>query len=98
VDVELLDDGSAVATWIEYGGAGAPASFRARRVEASGRASEPITIAPMTSDRSAGYPRVARRGSELVFAWTESIAPVPGQERRSQVRTASARLLSSRRD
>jgi hypothetical protein len=96
VDVELLDDRSAVATWIEYGGSGA-ASFRARRVEASGRASLPVTIAPMTSDRSAGYPRLARHGSELVFAWTESTAPAPGQERRLQVRTASARLLSERR-
>ena len=68
VDVELLDDGSAIASWIES--AASITEFRVRRVEPSGVRSQPTTIAPMTTARSSGYPRIARNGTELVMAWT----------------------------
>jgi hypothetical protein len=67
VDVEMLDDGSAVATWVEF--ADDRSQFRLRRVEPSGMRSQSITI--NGSSRVSGYPRVARSGNELVFAWTE---------------------------
>jgi hypothetical protein len=70
VDVELMPDGSAVASWIEF--ADDRAQFRARRVDPSGRRSESTTIAGMERDRASGYPRIALSGDELVFAWTES--------------------------
>jgi hypothetical protein len=69
VDVEMLDDGSAVATWVEF--ADARSQFRMRRVEPSGMRSASITI--NGDGRVSGYPRVARSGNELVFAWTEGV-------------------------
>ena len=67
VDVELLDDGSAVATWVEL--AEGRARFRMRRVEPGGSRSAAFDIA---SERVTGYPRIGRSGDELLFAWTES--------------------------
>ena len=69
VDVEMLDDGSAVATWVEF--ADNRSQFRMRRVEPSGMRSAAITI--NGDGRVSGYPRVARSGNELVFAWTEGV-------------------------
>lgn len=69
VDVEMLDDGSAVATWVEF--ADDRSQFRMRRVEPSGMRSAAITI--NGDGRVSGYPRVARNGNELVFAWTEGV-------------------------
>jgi hypothetical protein len=83
VDVELLDDRSAIATWIEF--ADGRAQFSARRVEASGRKSAAIPVTGLNAGRSSGYPRVARAGNELVFAWTET-GDTPA------VRTAVARI------
>ena len=82
VDVELLDDGSAAVSWIEV--VGQAAEFRVRRVTTADRGA-PTTIAPLTSGRSSGYPRMARAGGELLFAWTES-GDTP------QVRTAAITL------
>jgi hypothetical protein len=67
VDVEMLDDGSAVATWVEF--ADDRSQFRMRRIEPSGMRSSSITI--NGNSRVSGYPRVARSGKELVFTWTE---------------------------
>jgi hypothetical protein len=83
VDVQLLPSGSAVATWIEF--ADGRAQFTARLVEPSGRKGSAIAVAGMNAGRSSGYPRMARFGDELVFAWTET-GDKPG------VRTAIARL------
>jgi hypothetical protein len=85
VDVELLGDGSAAVTWIEF--ANQRSAFRMRRVERNGSRSASVAVAAITSGRSSGYPRLVRRGNELIFAWTE-----PGET--SQVRTAVARLAS----
>lgn len=90
VDVELLPDGSAAVSWIEF--AHQRSQFRIRRVDGSGSRSESLSVAGISANRSSGYPRMARAGSELVFAWTDT-------QDGSYVRTASARLnggLSSR--
>jgi hypothetical protein len=83
VDVELLADGSAAVTWIEF--ADQRSQFRIRRIERSGAKSSSSTVAGIAASRASGYPRLARRRNELLFAWTE-----PGD--RPQVRTAVARL------
>ncbi len=89
VDVEMLADGSAIATWIESASSGA--QLRARRVEASGRRSVPVTITEMSASRSSGYPRMALSGQELVFAWTEVAPGSPaGSGSTMRVRTAAA--------
>ena len=81
VDLELLPDGSALATWIEFaplredasgGKPGARAQFSVRRIEANGTRSAPVTIAGIAGSRSSGYPRAAVANGEVVFAWTEA--------------------------
>jgi len=71
VDIEMLDDGSAVAAWIEF--ANQRSTLRARRVEASGAKSAAVSIAgaPGTG-RVGGVPRMVRSGNELVFAWVDT--------------------------
>ena len=84
VDVELLPDGGAVASWIEF--AELRAQFRMRVIPAAGAPGQPQNIAALEGSRASGYPRLARSGKTLVFAWTESQAGA------LQVKTASARL------
>ena len=92
VDIELLPDGSAVATWIETTPGGT--QFRARRVEPSAQVSEALTVADVQATRASGYPRVAVHRDELVFAWTDTDA---GSSSRSpRVHTAVARLPETR--
>ena len=70
VDIELLADGSALATWIEF--SDQRAQFRARKIEPNGRRSASVAIAGIAGSRSSGYPRAAVANGEVVFAWTES--------------------------
>lgn len=84
VDVELMPDGGAVATWIEF--ADQRAQFRVRRVDPSGAKSPAVTVSGIAGSRTSGYPRLARHGDELVFAWTEST------DGRTQVKTAASQL------
>jgi len=71
VEIEMLDDGSAVAAWMEF--ANQRSQFRVRRIEASGAKSAPVTVAGAAgTGRAGGVPRMARSGSELVFAWVDT--------------------------
>ena len=83
VDVELMLDGSAAVSWIEL--AGQQAAFKVRRVEPTGQRSAAVTVTDIGANRNSGYPRMARRGAELVFAWT-------GTDDSLRVQTAAARL------
>lgn len=69
VQVVLLEDGSAAATWIES--AGGVQTFKVRRVGTDG-ARGPASIIAEHLGRE--YPRLVRHGSELLFAWVESPA------------------------
>lgn len=73
VDVELLDDGRAVVTWLERGEEGA--DVRLRAVSASGESSAPAIIGRSSEVRAAGFPRMAKQGGRLVFAWTVAGRP-----------------------
>jgi len=84
VGVALLPDGSAAASYIAV----TPdkrAEFRVRRIEKSGAASAPVTIAAIDAGRTSGYPRIAVSGQDLVFVWIEGTRP-------TQVRTAVAAI------
>jgi hypothetical protein len=81
VGVELLPDGSAVATWVEFGNPNS--QFRARRIDAAGTAGPAVRVADATGTR---YPRVAQTPNELLFAWTDTENGVP------RVRTARSAL------
>jgi hypothetical protein len=96
VDVALLPDGAALATWIEFvdqpvapkgAGEAGCAQFRARRIGRDGTRSAAVTVSGIAGSRASGYPRAAIANGEVVFAWTES-ADGGGLH----VRTASARL------
>jgi hypothetical protein len=84
VDIELLSDGSAVASYIDSGGD--RPQFRLRRVEASGARSAPVMAAGIDGNRTSGYPRIALHGQELVLAWIERDGGA------LRVKTAAARL------
>jgi hypothetical protein len=90
VDVEMLDDGSAVASWVEF--AEQRGHFRIRRVLADGTRSAAIEVAGSGQGRVSGYPRMARQGNELLFAWTESMGSDEDPEAPRQVKSAVARL------
>lgn len=79
VDVELLSDGSAAATWVEF--SDQKSYFMVRRLDATGRRGPAVRIGESSGTR---YPRLARSGDELLFAWTDTEAGA------ARVRTARA--------
>ena len=83
VDVEQMPDGSAVVGWIEL--ANRSAAFKVRRVERNGQRSAAVTVTDLGEHRNSGYPRIARSGQELTFAWA-------GTGDRLRIETATARL------
>jgi hypothetical protein len=87
VDIELMPDGAAIASWIES--VDQRAQFRIRRIEPSGAKSAAITVAGLAGGRSSGYPRIAANANEMVFAWTDTSGATP------RVQTAVTRLPSS---
>jgi len=87
VVVEMLDDGSAAAMWLEF--AGQRSQLRVRHVQASGMKSAPVTVAgAQGTGRVGGVPRMARAGDELVFAWIDT----PESGGAGSVKTAAAAL------
>ncbi len=84
VDVELLETGDALVTWIERTG-GDAAEVKARRVSADGTLGTSGTVARSTGARASGFPQMVRTGDRVVFAWTE-----PGNP--SQVHVVAADL------
>lgn len=82
VDVVMLPDGSALVTWLERTPDGA--EIRMRQVAPGGNG--PILrLAETSAERASGFPRMSRRGDQVLFAWTEAGEP-------SRVRTALGRL------
>ena len=81
VAIELLDDGTAVASWMEF--ANGRSQFKVRRVSASGQRSAAVAVPGV--GRASGYPRMTRSGNELILAWTET-------EGGQQVKAAVARI------
>jgi len=72
VDVLLLNDGSALVTWIE--GAAANAGIFARRVYPDGKMDEPVKLAATSSARASGFPRAVLAGTTAYFAFTDPAA------------------------
>lgn len=73
VGVAMLEDGSAVVSWLEAGAD--TAEIRMRRVRSGGEMDEPIVLAQTSSRRSSGFPQMVRSGERLVCAWTETGTP-----------------------
>ena len=86
VGVELLKDGSAAVSWIEF--VNERSQYRVRRIEQGGARSAPVTVAGTGESRVAGAPRIVQDRDELLFAWTETT------NGSSRVRTARASLVT----
>jgi len=83
VAVELLDDGSAMVMWIEI--LEEDAGLMVRRVNTDGSTGQLEKLARISDDRSSGYPRMARAGDNMLFAWVDTFDE-------NYIRTAVARL------
>ncbi len=69
VDTVVLPDGSALVCWLSGNTDGG--AIKVRRVRADGSVGPPAVIAQTDISRSSGFPRMARLGDEVHFAWTE---------------------------
>ena len=69
VDTLLLPDGSALVCWLSGNVEGG--EIKVRRVQADGKLGPPSVIAKTDISRSSGFPRLARFGNQVHFAWTE---------------------------
>lgn len=88
VDVELVE-GGALVSWIERTG-GDTAEVRVRHVAQGGALGEPRAIATSSAERASGFPRMARAGSDVVFAWTAPGAPTSVKVARASLARAQA--------
>lgn len=81
VDVVLLADGSALVCWMS--GTSEGGAIKVRRAKPDGFLGPVSTVAETSISRSSGFPRLARLGDEVHFAWTEFGKPF-------RIRTATA--------
>ena len=81
VDVVMLADGSALVCWMA--GTAEGGANKVRRVAPDGALGPVAVIARTDLSRSSGFPRMARTGDTVHFAWTQFGKP-------SVVRTATA--------
>jgi len=65
VDVVMLDEKSAMVSWMEG------AVIKAARVNKNGTKDSSIIIASSSESRSSGFPQMTKSGNNLFFAWTD---------------------------
>lgn len=83
VDVLMLDDGSALVSWVEALKEGA--EIRMRRVRSNGERDGSITVTETRTERASGFPQLARLGKTIYLAWTAAGDP-------SQIKVATLEL------
>ena len=86
LDTILLQDGSALVSWIEK--TDDEAETRVRRVHPDGTPDASSVVAATSAARASGVPRMARDGNAVYIAWTEAGQP-------SSIHTAVATLSGS---
>jgi hypothetical protein len=87
VDVVMLADGSALVCWMS--GIEEKGANKVRRVGPDGSLGPVAIISESDISRASGFPRMARRGDTVHFAWTQFGKP-------SRVRTATADVSAFR--
>lgn len=65
VDVVMLDENSAMVSWMEG------AVIKAARVYKDGKKDPSIIISSSSGSRSSGFPQMTKSGNKIVFAWTD---------------------------
>lgn len=83
LDTILLQDGSALVSWIENADEGA--EIRVRRVYPDGTLEASSVVAATSASRASGVPRITRNGNAVYIAWTKAGTPL-------SIRTAVATL------
>ncbi|NIR52589.1 exo-alpha-sialidase, partial [candidate division KSB1 bacterium] len=69
VDVVLLEDGSALVSWMETTKSGG--EIRVCRIRPDGPKDWMTTLAEVSTGRASGFPQMARSGHRIFFAWTQ---------------------------
>ena len=70
LDVVLLDDGTALVSFLERTDRGE--ALRVRAVPVQGPPGPALTLATTTGGRTTGFPKMVRSGDEVVVAWTRT--------------------------
>ena len=65
VDVVMLDEKSAMVSWMEG------AVIKAARVYKDGKKDSSIVIASSSESRSSGFPQMTKAGNNIIFAWSD---------------------------
>lgn len=65
VDIIMLDEKSAMVSWMEG------SMIKAARVYNDGKKDPSIVIASSSESRSSGFPQMTRSGNNIVFAWSD---------------------------
>lgn len=65
VDIILLDDKTAMVSWMEGD------AIKAAKIHADGTKEPSIIIASSSQSRSSGFPQMTKSGNSIVFAWTD---------------------------
>lgn len=65
VDIILLDDKTAMVSWMEGD------AIKAAKIHADGTKEPSIMIAGSAQSRSSGFPQMTKSGNSIVFAWTD---------------------------
>lgn len=65
VDVVILDEKSAMLSWMEG------SVIKATKVYSDGKKESSILIASSAESRSSGFPQMTKSGNNLIFAWTD---------------------------
>lgn len=68
VDVILLDDKTAMVSWMEG------SAIKAAKIHNNGKKEPSITIASTSESRSSGFPQMTKSGNTVFFAWTDDSA------------------------
>lgn len=84
VGIQMLKDGAAIVSWIEF--ANERSQQKIRRIDPDGSRSVAVPVAGKGEGRVAGIPRIAVGRDELVLAWSETAGG------KSRVQTARASL------
>lgn len=66
VDVVMLDEKSAMVSWMEG------AVIKAVKVYKDGTKDSSVVIASSSESRSSGFPQMTKSGSDLIFAWSDN--------------------------
>ncbi len=73
VDIEWLDEGTALVSWLERIDGGR-AEVRVREVRSDGTLGAALVVATTSSSRASGFPRLVRQGGSVLIAWTDAAA------------------------